>query len=205
MTNPWEEIDLTAYEKHMCSASVCQLQALNRIMKDQFYVYPVQSIMILGVAGGNGLEHIDKRRIRQVYGVDINTNYLDRCVTRYPELQDVFDTIHTDLTQKISFLPYADLIVANLVIEYIGYACFQNVVRQIAPKYVSAVIQINTDNAFVSDSPYIHIFDRLDEVHRQIEENALTDAMEQIGYRKAMQTNIGLPNNKKLIRMDFTH
>lgn len=73
MTNPWEEIDLTAYEKHMSLDNVFQLQALNNMMKDQFYSYPVRSIMILGVAGGNGLEHIDKRQISKVYGVDINT------------------------------------------------------------------------------------------------------------------------------------
>lgn len=28
-------------------------------MKDQFSAYPVSSVMVLGIAGGNGLEHID--------------------------------------------------------------------------------------------------------------------------------------------------
>ena len=203
MNNPWREIDLDAYENHMSLDSVFQLQSLNKMMKDQFYSYSVQSIMVLGVAGGNGLEHIDKRTIKKVYGVDINQDYLEVCVSRYPELQGVLDTIHTDLMQGTNELPYADLIVADLVIEYIGYECFQKVIDQISPQYVSAIIQINVDTTFVYDSPYLPTFDRLDEIHHQMEETALVHAMEKIGYKKVMQIDKDLPNGKKLVRLDF--
>ena len=205
MDNPWKEIDLQAYENHMSLDSVFQLQALNRMMKDQLYSYPVKSIMILGVAGGNGLEHIDECTIDKVYGVDINQDYLEACVNRYPELQGVLDTIHDDLAQESNELPYADLIVANLIIEYIGYECFQKVIDQISPQYVSAIIQINVDTTFVSDSPYLHTFDGLDEIHHQVEETALVNAMEKIGYKKVMQIDEDLPNGKKLVRLEFTH
>ena len=205
MNNPWEEIDLSTYEKHMSLDSVFQLQTMNKMMKDQFYNYPVQSIMILGVAGGNGLEHIDRRVIKKVYGVDINKSYLDTCVNRFPELQGVLDTIHADLTQEFIELPYADLIVANLFIEYIGYGCFQKVVKKISPKYVSCVIQINMDTSFVSTSPYLHVFDHLNEVHHQMEETELVNTMKQIGYRKVVQMDEGLPNEKKLVRIDFAY
>lgn len=203
MDNPWKEIDLTAYEKHMSLNNVFQLQALNKMMKNQFYSYPVQSVMVLGVAGGNGLEHIDKQTFKKVYGVDINKDYLDVCAYRYPELREVLDTIHADLTQETNKLPYADLIVANLVIEYIGYGCFQKAVKQVSPQYISAVIQINVDTTFVSDSPYLHIFDRLDEVHHQMEEEVLVKIMEQIGYKKVVQAYEDLPNGKQLVRIDF--
>ena len=42
MTNPWEEISLDDYEKHMSLESVRQLQAMNAIMKEQFAAYPAQ-------------------------------------------------------------------------------------------------------------------------------------------------------------------
>ena len=203
MSNPWEDIDLNSYENHMSLGSVFQLQTMNKMMKDQFYAYPVQSVMILGVAGGNGLEHIDKRVFNKVYGVDINRNYLDACINRYPELHGVFEAVCADLTQETDELPYADLIVANIFIEYIGYECFQKAVRQISPQYVSCIIQINEDAAFVSDSPYLHVFDRLDEIHYQMEETALVNTMEQIGYRKIVQIDEDLPNGKKLVRIDF--
>lgn len=204
MTNPWEDIDLDSYEKHMSLGNVFQLQALNKMMKEQFYSYPIKSIMILGIAGGNGLEHIDKHIIEKVYGVDINKKYLNMSVIRYPELQDIYEPIQSDLTQKTSNLPHADLLIANLFIEYIGYECFQNAVEQISPEYVSAIIQINTDTDFVSNSPYIHVFDRLDDVHHQIEENDLILAMEHISYIKIVTKTENLPNGKKLIRIDFT-
>lgn len=133
MTNPWEDIDLDSYEKHMSLGNVFQLQALNKMMKEQFYSCPIKSIMILGIAGGNGLEHIDKHIIEKVYGVDINKKYLNMSVIRYPELQDIYEPIQSDLTQKTSNLPHADLLIANLFIEYIGYECFQNAVEQIYP------------------------------------------------------------------------
>ena len=71
MANPWEEIPLSDYEKHMKLGSVMQLQTLNEMMKGQFAAYPVSSIMILGIAGGNGLEHIPRDKFKTIYGVDI--------------------------------------------------------------------------------------------------------------------------------------
>ena len=48
MNNPWEEIKLSDYENHMSLESVFQLQTMNQMMKEQFYAYPVKSVMILG-------------------------------------------------------------------------------------------------------------------------------------------------------------
>ena len=47
MNNPWEEIKLDAYQ--------------------------VNTAMIFGIAGGNGLEHVSKEKYQIVYGVDIVT------------------------------------------------------------------------------------------------------------------------------------
>ena len=87
MANPWEEIKLDDYEKHMSLDSVKQLQAMNSIMKEQFEAYPVTSAMVLGVAGGNGLEHVRKEKYSKVYGVDINKEYLKAVAERYRNLE----------------------------------------------------------------------------------------------------------------------
>lgn len=204
MDNPWKEIPLDDYEKHMSLNSVFQLQALNQMMKEQFYTYPVHSIMILGIAGGNGLEHIDRKVFARVYGVDINEDYLKECTRRYSELGDTLVPICADLTQDTVQLPSADLLVANLFIEYVGYECFQRAVEQVRPKYVSCVIQMNTGPSFVSESPYLHVFDRLDEVHHLMEEQGLSQAMVHIGYREQGRYESALPNGKKLVRLDFS-
>lgn len=205
MENPWEQIALSDYENHMKLDTVMQLQTMNTMMKEQFYQYPVRTVMILGIAGGNGLEHIDVQRIETVYGVDVNAQYLKECADRYPKLQGILRSIRCDLTEKDVVLPRADLVVANLLIEYVGYKCFQNAIRAVCPQYVSCIIQINTDESFVSESPYLHVFDCLDSVHHQMDGNRLREAMKDIGYEDIMELEQHLPNGKKLVRIDFVH
>ncbi len=203
MSNPWEVINLDDYENHMKLNSVMQLQVMNEMMKDQFYRYHVSTLMILGVAGGNGLNHIDPNRIQKVYGVDINDVYLQECVKRYPELNLIFTPIRADLQKKDEILSKADIVIANLLIEYIGYTSFQRIVHQVNPYYVTCVIQINTDSGFVSDSPYLHVFDGLDEVHHQICERELSKTMLEIQYVLLCKEERWLPNEKKLLRLDY--
>ena len=203
MSNPWEDINLSDYESHMSLESVYQLQMLNEMMKDQFYSYDIKTIMVVGVAGGNGIEHINKDVFEKVYGVDINAKYLEECRKRYVELKDVLETICVDLLSENLQLPCSELLVANLLIEYIGYECFQRVVKIVNPKFVSCIIQINTGDSFVSDSPYIHAFDCLDEVHHQMGKTELIKSMEDIGYKKNKVEEKELPNGKKFVRIDF--
>lgn len=203
MKNPWEEIQLSDYENHMKLDSVMQLQTMNRMMKEQFCQYPVKTIMVLGIAGGNGLEHINPKKYEKVYGIDVNSDYLAECKERYPKLQGTLECLCVDLTSEPELLPAADLVVANLLIEYIGYECFQKVICKVQPRYVSCIIQINTDSGFVSDSPYLHVFDRLDCVHHQMEERELSDTMKDIGYLEVQKTVENLPNGKKLVGLDY--
>ena len=204
MSNPWNDIALSDYENHMSLDSVQQLQAMNSIMRDQFEAYPVDTAMVLGVAGGNGLEHVRRDKYRTVYGVDINSDYLKVVKERYSNLDGVLECLQTDLINEYDKLPDSQLVIANLLVEYIGYKAFMKAMMRVRPLYISCVIQINTDEAaWVSDSPYLHAFDRLDEVHCQMEEQALTDAMEKTGYRKILVQSNPMPNGKALVRIDF--
>ncbi len=203
MKNPWEDIELSDYENHMKLDTVMQLQCLNKMMRKQFCQYPVRTIMVLGVAGGNGLEHIDPQRIEKVYGVDVNPKYLTECATRYKNLSSVLECLRADLTDENIRLPYADLVIADLFIEYVGYKSFQPVIGTVKPKYVSAVIQINTDNSFVSDSPYLHVFDRLQCIHHRIDEFALSQTMNRIDYGLDAKEEQPLPNGKELLLLNY--
>ena len=203
MSHPWKEISLNDYENHMRLETVYQLQTMNEMMKEQFCAYPAQSVMILGVAGGNGLEHIDPETFRFVYGVDINPDYLKVCQKRHSVLKDCFKPICADLSDDALQLPHADLLIANLLIEYIGYECFQKVITKVQPQHLSCIIQVNPETAFVSESPYLHAFDRLDEVLHTIEERELVGRMQEIGYTKELTAVKDLPNGKKFVRLDF--
>lgn len=203
MKNPWEEIPLSDYENHMKLSSVMQLQALDEMMKGQFAAYHISSIMILGIAGGNGLRHISKNKFKKVYGIDINAAYLEAVTRRYADLDGVLECICVDLTEDTQTLPKADMIIANLLVEYIGYTCFQKVVQHVQPKYVSCIFQINTEDSWVSDSPYLHAFDGLEQVHHQMEEHALERVMRALDFRVIKTLEHVLPNSKKLVQMDL--
>lgn len=203
MSNPWESISLSDYEDHMSLETVMQLQTLNTMMDVQLNAYPADSVMILGIAGGNGLEHIDAEKYSAVYGVDVNPEYLKEVRKRYSNLDGILKCLCIDLMNESDRLPPADLVIANLLIEYIGYECFQSVIKQVSPKYISCGIQINTAEKFVSDSPYLHSFDGLKNIHHHIEPAELTSHMNNIGYRKISETEYPLPNGKKLVKIDF--
>lgn len=204
MSNPWEEIPLDEYESHMKLDSVKQLQAMNEMMKGQFYAYPVSNVMIFGIAGGNGLEHIKNGKFEKVYGVDINSSYLEEVICRYPNLKGVLECICIDLLKETDKLPKADMVIANLLIEYIGYECFQKAIEHVNPRFVSCIIQINIEDSWVSDSPYLHVFDGLEQVHHQMEEQALEKVMTEIRYHRIKTLEYLLPNGKKLVQMDFS-
>ena len=108
-----------------------------------------------------------------------------------------------DLTDEADQLPKAEMVIANLLIEYIGYECFQKAIQHVKPKYVSCMIQINMEDHWVSDSPYLHVFDGLEQVHHQMEEHALENAMLEIDYHAIKTLEHLLPNGKKLVQMDF--
>lgn len=203
MKNPWEEIALSDYENHMKLDSVMQLQAMNEMMKGQFNAYPVSSVMILGIAGGNGLEHIPKDKLKKVYGVDVNSAYLREVIRRYTDLDGRLECLCINLMNETDKLPNADMVIANLLIEYIGYECFQKAIRRIDPKYVSCIIQINVEDSWVSESPYLHVFDRLEQVHHQMEEHILERAMLEMDYHAIRKLEHMLPNVKKLVQIDF--
>ena len=202
--NPWEEISLSDYENHMSLSSVNQLQAMNKMMKFQFEAYPVTSAIVFGVAGGNGLEHVNLKKYSKIYGIDINNAYLDNVKKRYSFMEDILECKRIDLTCETDMLPEAELVIANLVIEYVGLEPFKKGILKTGARYVSCIIQINTDEEFwVSDSPYLHSFDGLDAVHHQMEEQSLVMAMNEIGFDMLKKDAMPLPNGKKLVMLDF--
>ena len=124
-------------------------------------------------------------------------------IAGYPHLDGVLECLCINLIDEADKLPKADMVIANLLIEYIGYECFQNAVRQVNPKYVSCIIQINMEDNWVSDSPYLHVFDGLERIHHQMEEQTLEKIMQEIDYHAIRTLEHLLPNGKKLVQIDF--
>ncbi len=201
--NPWMQIDLAQYESHMGLDSVGQLQTVSRMTKDQLADFPAKTAAILGVAGGNGLEHVPVGKFSAVYGIDVNSAYLAECGRRFSHLSDILRLVEADVSDPAAALPRAELVIANLFIEYVGCGPFARAVGRMGAKYVSCGIQLDAGEGFVSDSPYRHIFDGLSEIHAPVDETSLRGCLRDAGYALTLRAPKKLPNGKALLRLDF--
>ena len=67
----------------MSSDSVQQLSTLSELFRQALaYCHP-ESVAVLGVAGGNGLEQIQPDATRRIYGIDLNPDYLEATRQRF--------------------------------------------------------------------------------------------------------------------------
>ena len=203
MSNPWKTIKLSDYEGHMNLESVKQLPVLRQILKSQLSSYTIESALILGIAGGAGLEFVEEGQLNKLYGLDINEEFIEECKARYGYLVPMLELINCDLMDRNYQLPQADIVICNLVAEYIGYESLAGAIEKVKPEYVSCVIQVNMNNNFVSDSPYLKSFERLDEVHCLMEEDVLKQKMKECSYVLLDKLVENLPNGKLLVRLDF--
>jgi hypothetical protein len=57
--NPWLKVPLADYESHMNSAGVEQSAALSELFAGALARCQPESVAVIGIAGGDGLDHID--------------------------------------------------------------------------------------------------------------------------------------------------
>ncbi len=86
MSNPWLSILLADYEGHMESAGVQRLGVLSDLFAEAVDFCCPDSIAVLGIAGGNGLDRIDANITKRVVGLDINPLYLEAVKRRHPQI-----------------------------------------------------------------------------------------------------------------------
>lgn len=202
--NPWKEVALSDYENHMKLSEVYQLQTLASIMREQFSAYPVSSVAVLGVAGGNGLESLEHLPgVRSIFGVDINPGYLETSAARLSALGGRYSTVLADICDPLCSLPEVEMVVANLFIEYVGYEKFSQALLKMKSSVVSCVIQIDPAESFVSQSPYAEKLEILDSVHVAVDADMLIRELAGIGYALESRVLTDLPNGKKFCRLDF--
>jgi hypothetical protein len=203
--HPWRGIDLDVYEQHMGDPRVGQLQRLHFITGEQLAAYPSRAIGVLGIAGGNGLDLIDPETTDAVFGYDINPDYLAACETRYrDDFGDRLHLIETRIDRSVT-IERVDLLIANLIIEYVGIDEFVAFAAANARSIgvLSCVIQRNDAEDFVSSTDYASSFDALASVSSDIDPETLTSAMSDGGFVALGRCEYPLPNDKTLIRQDF--
>jgi len=205
MENVWNKIPLEDYELHMQYKSVGQLHLLNNLTKKYLEKLCPEIVMFLGIAGGNGLEHIDNNVTSQVFGIDINQNYLEETKKRFKEQIPNLNLVNTDITSRTTEkITKANLIWAALIFEYVEIGkCFEFINNNIQDNgYLIATIQENNGVSSVSKTG-IETIKSLGQIFRLIGEDDLLSFADKFGFVKTdFEENI-LPNKKSLKTYTF--
>ena len=107
----------------------------------QFRAYPVKSVAVFEVAGGNGLGNlIPSTAIKRICGIDINTDCLAVSKSRYPELGGGRYSILSIFWMVVAF---CRTLCGFFLIEYVGCKSFVELLGGMPPQYVSCVIQLD--------------------------------------------------------------
>lgn len=201
MDNPWKNIKTIEYEGHM--KSIKQYDLLNHIFKEQVSEHSFKTIGIIGIGCGNGLEHIKADTV--VYGYDINKDFLNKCQNLYENLDYNLILSNIDLTLKEIKINTCDILIFNLVVEYIGKYNFIHIINKSRPSYISVVLQITCgkDNA-ISDSPYKSIFNNVSTIRTEVLPQDLTSMLELIGYQFQYSKTYEINPFKSFMRIDYS-
>ena len=201
MINPWARIAATDYEGHM--KFIKQHELLNRIFKEQINDNDYSNICILGIGCGNGLEHIKPNT--KVDGYDINQDFLDICEQRYSNSKFHFQTHKIDLTDPNATIKHCDLLICNLVLEFLDLFSFVRLVHHCAPKLITVVLQLTIEKANTfSSSPYIEKFRDISYYRSESNPQELTFLLGKAGYILTYSQTHDIDQTKYLIRMDFS-
>jgi hypothetical protein len=197
MGNPWLNIPLVDYEGHMDSAEVQQLGVLSSLFAEAIAYQRPNSIAVLGIAGGNGLEHIDEAMTRRVAGLDVNPEYLQSVRQRHGQMSGL--ELHcVDLVETLVNLEPAELVHAALIFEHAGTGrCLDNALALVAPGgALSVVLQLASEKEGVVSRGRFASMQTLTEHFSLIEPLAFCKMLEVRGFHLVHETKRSLTGGK---------
>jgi len=197
MPNPWLSIPLSDYEGHMNAPGVGQLGALSFLFARAVQRTRPRSVAVLGIAGGNGLEHVDAT-ISRVVGIDVQPEYLDEVRRRFPSLP--LELHRLDLSSERVNVAPVDLVHAALVFEHTGLGlALDNALTLVAPGgSLSVVLQLpSSADADVAPTGFASI-QTLRDHFTLIGFDELRDLVEAKGLDPVIDEAMALPGGKAL-------
>ena len=197
MSNPWLAVPLSEYEQHMSSVEVQQLGALSDLFAEATGCCRPFSIAVLGIAGGNGLDHIDSSITARVVGLDLNPLYLDAVRQRYSHLPGL--ELHcVDLSEQHVELEPVQLVHAALIFEHAGAdCCLENAISMIVPGgNLSVVLQLPTESGQTVGASQFSSIQNLKHHFCVISSAWLCESLAGRGFRLIHQTTRALPAGK---------
>ena len=181
----------------MSSADVRQLTVLAELFKSALDRCRPESVGVLGVAGGNGLEQIDCKVTKRIVGVDINQRYLDEVQRRFGALPGL--ELHCcNLAERGLSLAPVMLVHAGLIFEHVGLSlALKNALSLVAPGGgFSVVLQLPSDEEQGIASTSYTSMQALKEDFKLIDVGEFQRLVEQKGFQIVEQERRFLPAGK---------
>ena len=199
MSNPWLTLPLADYEGHMQSAKVQQLGALSELFAKALAYCRPNSVAVLGIAGGNGLDRIDTNLTTRIIGLDINAEYLEVVRRRYQALSGL-QLLCVDLAQQAVRLEPVQLVHAALVFEHAGVAkCLESALSLVAPAgFLSVVLQMPSEVEQGVSSSEFSTIQKLKPHFSLIDKHRFQETLKQRGFLLKEQAHRSLPAGKAL-------
>jgi len=203
-TNAWNSIPLEDYEQHMQHENVAQSQLLNNLTSRYLKKYHPQMPLFLGVSGGNGLEHVDVRKAKRVYGIDINNSYLEETQKRFGEKIKQLVLLNADIsTSNESFLQ-ADFVWAALIFEYVDIEKGFDFISNNIGKSTKLIITIQSNNGSQSVSQTgVESIKSVKEIFKIVDKDNLQVNAVKAGFGLIGSEENFLPNGKSLLTYEF--
>lgn len=202
--NPWIEIPLEDYENHMSHNTVGQSEVLNSLTKKYLNCTKPKTCVFLGVAGGNGLEHIDNKVTKKVIGIDINQDYLDTAYKRYNDKIDSLELLNFDITKSTEAMVNTDFIWAGLVLEYTGIEKALEFVKNNLQSGGHLVVSIQSNNGVQSVSQSgIESVQKVGSIFQVVDPEILISKAIEIGLKPVENEEAFFPNGKSLKTFHF--
>jgi hypothetical protein len=197
MSNPWLAVSLSEYERHMSSAEVQQLGVLSDLFAEAIGRCRPFSIAVLGIAGGNGLDHIDSSITARVVGLDLNPLYLETVRQRYSHLLGL--ELHClDLSEQQFQSEPVEFVHAALIFEHAGTgSCFENAISMVVPGgNLSVVLQLPSESGQIVGTSQFSSIQNLKSHFSLISPAWLRESLTPRGFRLIYETTRKLPAGK---------
>ena len=197
MKQPWLQVALDDYEGHMGAASVNQLAPLADLFAEALAFCQPRSVAIVGIAGGNGLQHLDPRITKRIVGIDINTDYLAAVRHRFPALEQL-ELHHLDMAKERPRLDSVDMVHAALLFEHTGLSpCLENCLSLTGPggRFVAVLQLPSATQSAVANTGFPSI-QHLKEHFALIDPASFSADLAHNGFSPALEKHRSLPGGK---------
>jgi hypothetical protein len=198
MHHPWLEIPIDDYEAHMALPSVGQAQLLSTALQRTVAQFQPPSLAVLGVAGGNGLQFVERDVVQRVVALDFNPDYLALCSRRYAASFAEFEAVLHDLSHGPPDITPVDCIFAGLVLEYLCVESFCGYLASLltAGGNFAVLLQLPSRTIpEVSPSPFTSLT-RLESSFSFVDPASLHDSLSAFGFSRITADRYDLSSGK---------